>query len=153
MDLDLLCAKKNCGKNRRAALQGLKRKKWYEKHLTYVDHAIETTRFACKNKEMIKVNDLIKGITLEADGTEDMSGKPYMSVNQEGEFKEDERLAELEGLKKSLNESLLEASRVEDRVHPSLALSSASPSSPGIMEEDEVENDLEYLRRWANESL
>lgn len=117
---------------------------------------------------------------------------------------QDELLAELERLKKALDESLLEASRKEDKVHPSPVTSSASPSRPGkkylcpffsqqrslviqlgiltlllfcftkgAMEEDEVENevedgvqdgaedkdedddeeDLEYLRRWASESL
>ncbi|KAM4734615.1 charged multivesicular body protein 4c-like [Anableps anableps] len=152
MNLDLLCAKKNCGQNRKGALQVLRRK-WFEKHLKYVDHAVKTTRFACKNKEMMEVNDLIKEITLDDDVNDDVSASLYMSVNQKVQFAEDELLVELERLKNSLTESLLEASRIEDKAHPSPALSSAPSSHPDIMEEDEVEDDLEYLRRWASESL
>ncbi|XP_043980265.1 charged multivesicular body protein 4b-like [Gambusia affinis] len=175
MDLDLLCAKKHCGPNRRAALHALRRKRWYEKHQRYVDHAVKATRSASKNKEMTEVSNMIKGIKLEDDMTE-ASGNLYKSASQEleqVEFVEDELLAELERLKKALDESLLEASRKEDKVHPSPVTSSASPSRPGAMEEDEVENevedgaqdgtedededddeeDLEYLRRWASESL
>lgn len=153
MDLELLCAKKNCGQNRRACLQGLRRKKWYEKQRKYVDNAVKATRFTFKNKEMMEVGDLIRAITLENDVTEDVSGNCYTSVTQKVEFAEDELLVELERLKKSNKENILEASRREDRVYPSPALSSTSPSSPGITEEDEVEDDLEYLRRWASESL
>ncbi|XP_008410028.1 charged multivesicular body protein 4b-like [Poecilia reticulata] len=177
MDLDLLCAKKHCGPNRRAALHALRRKRWYEKHQRYVDHAVQATRAASKNKEMTEVNNMIKGIKLEDDMSE-VSGNLYKSENQEVEqveFVEDELLAELERLKKTLDESLLEASRKEDKVYPSPVLSSASPSHPGTMEEDESESevedgvqdgaedkddeddddeeDLEYLRRWASESL
>ncbi|XP_007573095.1 charged multivesicular body protein 4b-like [Poecilia formosa] len=176
MDLDLLCAKKHCGPNRRAALHALRRKRWYEKHQRYVDHAVQATRAASKNKEMTEVNNMIKGIKLEDDMSK-VSGNLYKSENQEVEqveFVEDELLAELERLKKTLDESLLEARRKEDKVYPSPVLSSASPSHPGAMEEDEVESevedgvqgaedkdedddddeeDLEYLRRWASESL
>ncbi|XP_012723009.2 charged multivesicular body protein 4b [Fundulus heteroclitus] len=153
MNLDHLSAKRNSVNNRRASLQALRKKKWYEKHPNDVDRAGLAANFTCKNKEMIEINDLMKGIALEEEVTEDVSASLYMSVNQEVAFHEDELLAELEKLKKSLDESLLEAGSIEDRVQTSPPLSSASTSAPGITEEDEVEEALEYLRRWANDSL
>ncbi|KAM4573437.1 charged multivesicular body protein 4b-like [Odontesthes bonariensis] len=150
IDQELLTAKKNSIKNRRVALQALRRKKWCEKHLKHIDCAFRAMRSAHEHIETFnKVTDLIKDIPKEEDVTSDMSDDLFSSVNQEVEFDEDELLAELERLEKSLDQSFFEVDGTDDRVH----FSTVSPSHPAKTEEEEVEDDLEYLLRWANESL
>ncbi|XP_054475587.1 charged multivesicular body protein 4b-like [Anoplopoma fimbria] len=152
IDQELLLAKKNSITNRRAALQALKRKKWYEKHLKYVDCAVKAVRSAHEHIDVVnKVNNLIKDITEEHGLTQDMSDTLHTSVSLGVEFDEDELLAELERLEKSLDESLFEGDRSEDRVPCPKASSTPSPPQPAETEEDELEDDFEYLRRWANE--
>ncbi|XP_045892156.1 charged multivesicular body protein 4b-like [Micropterus dolomieu] len=151
IDQELLFAKKNSRKNRRVALLALRRKKWYEKHLKYIDCAYKALRSAHEHIDIVnKVTELIKDIT-EEDVTEDMSDTLYTSVSFGVEFDEDELLAELKRLEKNLDESLFEKDRTEEIMPCSKVTSTASPSRPAKTEEDEVEDDLEYLRRWADE--
>nr|XP_046251356.1 charged multivesicular body protein 4c-like isoform X2 [Scatophagus argus] len=143
IDQELLFAMKNSRKNRRGALQALRRKKWYEKHLKYIDCAVKAMRSAHEHTDIInKVNDLIKDLTEEKDPTQDLSEALYTSVGFGVEFDENEMLAELQKLEKNLDKSLFEKDRIEEKV-----------SCPTKTEEDEVEDDLEYLRRWVNEPL
>ncbi|XP_037834212.1 charged multivesicular body protein 4b-like [Kryptolebias marmoratus] len=94
IDQELLCAKKNCRKNRRAALQALRRKKWCEKHLNHVDCSSEAMRSAHEHacSEIInKVNDLMKEIMEEEEEEEEEAAASLISsVSQKVEF--DERL-------------------------------------------------------------
>ncbi|XP_024138373.1 charged multivesicular body protein 4b [Oryzias melastigma] len=89
-----------------------------------------------------KMNELIKDSlqTEDADGSDDL----YSPVNEGEEFDESVLLEELEKLEKSLDESLFEADRKEQEV---LA---ASPSNHAKLEEEDIAEDLEYLRQWAN---
>ncbi|XP_026221959.1 charged multivesicular body protein 4b-like isoform X2 [Anabas testudineus] len=153
IDQELLFAKKNCRTNRRVALQALRRKKWYEKHLKYIDCAVKAVRSAHEHIDIVnKVNDLFKDITEEQDVAQDVSDTFYTSVGFAVEFDEEELLAELERLEKNMDDTLFE-DRIEEIV-PCLQVSStASPSHPAKTEEDEVEDELDYLRRWANETL
>ncbi|XP_029290202.1 charged multivesicular body protein 4b-like isoform X2 [Cottoperca gobio] len=152
IDQELLIAKNNSRKNRKA-LQALRRKKWYEKHLKYTDCAVKAMRSTHEHINVVnKVNDLIKDITEEHDLTQDMSDTLHTSVSFGVEFDEDELLAELEWLEKNLDESLFEKNRMEQRVLCPKVLSTASPSQTAKTEEDDIEDDLEYLRHWASVS-
>ncbi|XP_059191743.1 charged multivesicular body protein 4b-like isoform X2 [Centropristis striata] len=146
IDDELLFAKTNSRKNRRGALQALRRKKWYEKHLKYIDCAVKSMRDVVN-----KMNDLIKDITEEHDLTQDMSDSLHTCVGFGVEFDEDELLTELERLENNLDESLFEADVTEDRVPCPKLSSTASAPQPANTEEDEIEDGLEYLRRWAIE--
>ncbi|XP_013889210.1 charged multivesicular body protein 4c [Austrofundulus limnaeus] len=95
--------------------------------------------------EMINVvHDLTNDITEK----EDVLNSHNLSVKQKVEFDEDELVAEPEKLERSQDENLFEEDG--DVSHP--VLLAASASHPAKME-DEDEDDLEYLRRWAEESL
>ncbi|XP_039989475.1 charged multivesicular body protein 4b-like isoform X2 [Xiphias gladius] len=131
IELELLFAKKNSRKNRRVALQALRRKKWYEKHLKYIDCVVQAMRSTHEHKYNVnKVNDLIKDIE-KRDVTQDMSDTIYTSVSFGVEFDEDELLAELDRLGKNLDENFFEKDRVGERVPCPNVLSTASLSSPG----------------------
>ncbi|XP_070686693.1 charged multivesicular body protein 4b-like [Pempheris klunzingeri] len=131
IDQELLFIKKHSRKNRRVALQALRRKKWYEKHLKYIECAFNAMRSAHENIDLINnVNDLIKDIPEEQDGAQDTSDTLGTSVSFGVEFDEDELLAELERLEKNLDESLLENDRMEERGPCPIVSSTASPSLP-----------------------
>ncbi|XP_032378356.1 charged multivesicular body protein 4b-like isoform X2 [Etheostoma spectabile] len=141
---ELLVAKKNSIRNRRVALQALRRKKYHEKHIKYIDCALKAMR-----EILNKMNDLIKDITEEHDPTLDMSDTLHTSGSLGVEFDENELLAELERLVSNLDPSVFEKYNTEDKL-PFFRVSTASPSQPAKTDEDEIEDDLEYLRRWAN---
>ncbi|XP_034734584.1 charged multivesicular body protein 4c-like isoform X2 [Etheostoma cragini] len=145
IDHELLIAKKNSIRNRRVALQALRRKKCHEKHIKYIDCALKAMRDILN-----EMNDLIKDITEEHDPTLDMSDTLHTSGSLGVEFDEDELLAELERLVTNLDPSVFEKDNTEDKVPFFNVLSTASPSQPAKTDEDEIEDDLEYLRRWAN---
>ncbi|XP_041852604.1 charged multivesicular body protein 4b-like [Melanotaenia boesemani] len=148
IDLELLNVKKNI-KNRRVALQALRRKKWYEKHLKLINCAVKAMKSAHEHIETFnKVNDLIKDIPKEEAAAQDMSINLLSSINQEVEFDEDDLLAELERLEKSLDENFSDADTADGVVR-----CSTSPPQPSEIEEDEIEDALEYLRRWANDQI
>ncbi|XP_044212259.1 charged multivesicular body protein 4b-like [Thunnus albacares] len=154
IDQELLFAKKNSRKNRRVALQALRKKKRYEKHVKYIDCAVKAMRSAHEHMDILnKVNDLIKDITEEHEGTQDMSDTLYTSASFGVEFDEDELQAELERLERSLDESVFETDRMDEQLSCPKVSSTASPSQPAMTEEDEIEDALDRLRRWANEPL
>ncbi|XP_034542505.1 charged multivesicular body protein 4b-like isoform X2 [Notolabrus celidotus] len=134
---ELQLAKTNSRKNRPVALQALRRKKWYEKHLTYTDCAIKAVRAAHEDKNVVnKVNDLMKDFTDEQADSLNMSDSLYTAVSFGLEFNEDELLAELERLEKNLDESFVEKDSKEDRVCYPEDSSSASSSPPGRKHDD-----------------
>ncbi|XP_030587857.1 charged multivesicular body protein 4b-like [Archocentrus centrarchus] len=154
-----LFAKKNSTKSRRVALQALRRKKQCEKHIKYIDCAVKAMRSIHEHIEIInKVTDLLKDITEEQDVTGDKLDSVYTPVGFDGEFDEDELLAELEKLERNLDENLFEADGSEDGVLCPKVLTSAPPSHPGfcreiinkvndlmkdIMEEQDVTEDMQ----------
>ncbi|KAK5868022.1 hypothetical protein PBY51_012469 [Eleginops maclovinus] len=146
VDQEFLFAKNNSRKNRRAALQALRRKKWYEKHLKYIDCAVKAMKSAHAHLEIVnKLNDVMKNITEEPDLTQDISETLLSSAGFEVEFDEDELLAELQRLEMSVDESVLNKDKTEKRLS-----STASPSQPAMTEEEDIEGDLERLRSWAS---
>ncbi|XP_029378443.1 charged multivesicular body protein 4b-like [Echeneis naucrates] len=148
IEQEILFAKKNSRSNRRA-LQALRRKMWYEKHLSSIECAVSAI-----GDVVYKVNNLIRDITEAQDVTRDMSGTFYTSLNFPVEFNEvqEELMAELERLEKYMDiECIFEKNLAEGKVPCTKLLSPASLPPPAKMEEDELEEDLEYLRYWANE--
>ncbi|KAJ4938593.1 hypothetical protein JOQ06_003206 [Pogonophryne albipinna] len=146
IDQEFLFAKTNSRKNRRGALQALKRKRWYEKHLKNIDCAVKAMRSAHEHMEIVnKLNDVMKEITEEHDLTQDMTETLVSSAGFEVEFDEEELLAELQRLENSLDESVFNKDAAERRLP-----SSASPSQPAMTEEEDIEGDLERLRCWAS---
>ncbi|KAI4823397.1 hypothetical protein KUCAC02_011981 [Chaenocephalus aceratus] len=140
IDQEFLFAQTNSRKNRRGALQALKRKRWYEKHLKNIDCAVKAMR------EIVnKLNDAMKEITEEHDLTQDMTETLLSSAGFEVEFDEEELLTELQRLENSLDESVFNKDAAERRLP-----SSASPSQPAMTEEEDIEGDLERLRCWAS---
>ncbi|XP_065812682.1 charged multivesicular body protein 4b-like [Labrus bergylta] len=116
-------------KNRKVALQALRRKKWYEKHLKNIDSALKAITSAHEHIDIvIKMDDLMKDFKEEPADTLDMSDNLHTSVSLGLEFDEGELLAELERLEKNLAESLAESR--EERVSCQRELSTASPSNP-----------------------
>ncbi|XP_023139073.1 charged multivesicular body protein 4b-like [Amphiprion ocellaris] len=149
IEQELLFTKKNSRTNRKLALEALMRKMRHEKQLEITDCALTAMTAAQKNIEFVhKVTDLMK----EHHVTEDIPDSICSSAGMEVEFDEDVLLAELEKLQENLDESLFEMDGKEDRVS-SLQLSTESPSSPAEMDEEEIEEQLEYLQRWAREPL
>ncbi|XP_039663903.1 charged multivesicular body protein 4b-like isoform X2 [Perca fluviatilis] len=131
IDQELQVAKKNSIRNRRVALQALRRKKCHEKHIKYIDCALKAMRSAHENIDILnEMNDLIKDIPEEHDPTLDMSDTLHTSGSLGVEFDEDELLAELERLVKNLDPSLFEKDKTKERVPFFKVLSLTSPSQP-----------------------
>ncbi|KAE8295771.1 Charged multivesicular body protein 4b Chromatin-modifying protein 4b [Larimichthys crocea] len=155
IEQELLLVKNTCRTNRRVALQALRRKKWYEKHLKNIDCAFKAMRSAHEHIDYInKVNELMKDIAEQDSKDPDMSDGIDTSKSFGVEFDEDELLAELERLEKSLDENLFESDGMEERVQCTEVPPTALPSQPAeaaVDEDEDLEKDLEYLRRWMNE--
>ncbi|XP_063333934.1 charged multivesicular body protein 4b-like [Pelmatolapia mariae] len=129
-------AKKNSTINRRAALQALRRKKFYEKHINYIDCALKAMRAIYEHIEIInKVSDLMKDIAEEEDETGGMLESLCTPVGFEGEFNEDELLAELEKLEKNVDENLFEADKAEEGNPCPKVLTTTLPSHRGFCRE------------------
>ncbi|XP_041652306.1 charged multivesicular body protein 4b-like [Cheilinus undulatus] len=153
IEQELQFIKTTSRKDRRVALQALKRKKWYEKHLKYIDSAIKAITSVYEHIDMVnKLDDLMKDFKDEHTEILEMSDCLYTSLSLGLESAEGELLAELERLEKNLDQSLAEKENMEEKVSCSEESSTASPSLPAKTEEDEVDDQLEYLRRWANDS-
>lgn len=145
---ELQTARTNCRKNRRVALHALRRKRWCEKQLKYIDCAIKAIKSAHENISFLsKVNDLIKDFDSEDAETVNMSDCLYASMSVELNFDEDELLAELKRLETNQDMSLVENDIKEKRVTRSEELSTAESDSG----DEEVEDQLDYLRRWIND--
>ncbi|KAG5838967.1 charged multivesicular body protein 4b-like [Anguilla rostrata] len=180
IDQELLIAKKNGTKNKRAALLALKRKKRYEKQLFQIDGTLSTIEFqrdalenANTNTEVLKnmgfasealkhahdhmdidkVDDLMQDITEQQELAQEISDAISKPVGFGEEFDEDELLAELEELEQEeLDKNLLEIRGTEDVPLPSVP-SSSLPSRPAKKKEEEDEDDMKDLERWAMEAM
>ncbi|XP_070758732.1 charged multivesicular body protein 4b isoform X2 [Enoplosus armatus] len=179
IDQELLTAKKNGTKNKRAALQALKRKKRYEKQLAQIDGTLSTIEFqrealenantntevlknmgfaakamkaAHENMDIDKVDDLMADITEQQEVAQEISDVISRPIGFGDEFDEDELMAELEELEQEeLDQNLLEIEGTEDVPLPSVP-STSLPSRPGIIskkKEEEDEDDMADLEAWA----
>ncbi|KAM9342163.1 charged multivesicular body protein 4b-like [Pholidichthys leucotaenia] len=174
IDQELLTAKKHGTKNKRVALQALKRKKRYEKQLAQIDGTLSTIEFqrealenANTNTEVLKnmgfaakamkkahenmnidqVDDLMQDITEQQELAQEISDAISKPVGFGEDFDEDELLAELDELEQEeLDKNLLDIEGPETTPLPNVP-STSLPSKPAKKEEDE--DDMEDLQRWA----
>uniref|UniRef100_A0A8C9S2N6 Charged multivesicular body protein 4b-like n=2 Tax=Scleropages formosus TaxID=113540 RepID=A0A8C9S2N6_SCLFO len=159
IEQELLTAKKNGTKNKRAALQALKRKKRYEKQLAQIDGTLSTIEFqrealenantntevlknmgfaakamkaAHENMDIDKVDELMQDITEQQEQAQEISDAISKPVGFGEEFDEDELMAELEELEQEeLDRNLLEIGDSENVPLPSVP-STSLPSRPGM---------------------
>lgn len=175
IDQELMTAKKNGTKNKRAALQALKRKKRYEKQLAQIDGTLSTIEFqrealenantntevlknmsvaakamkaAHENMDIDKVDDLMAEITEQQEVAQEISDVISRPVGFGEDYDEDELMAELEELEQEeLDKNLLDIQGVEDSL-PSVP-STSLPSKPAKKKEEEDEDDMADLEAWA----
>ncbi|GAA6216955.1 charged multivesicular body protein 4b [Lates japonicus] len=176
IDQELITAKKNGTKNKRAALQALKRKKRYEKQLAQIDGTLSTIEFqrealenantntevlknmgyaakamkaAHENMDIDKVDDLMAEITEQQEVAQEISDVISRPVGFGEDYDEDELMAELEELEQEeLDKNLLEIEGTEDVPLPSVP-STSLPSRPAKKKEEEDEEDMADLEAWA----
>uniref|UniRef100_A0A3Q0TEK4 Charged multivesicular body protein 4Bb n=1 Tax=Amphilophus citrinellus TaxID=61819 RepID=A0A3Q0TEK4_AMPCI len=158
IEQELQTAKKNGTKNKRAALQALKRKKRYEKQLEQIDGTLSTIEFqrealenantntevlknmgfaakamksAHENMDIDKVDELMQDITEQQELAQEISDAISKPVGFGEEFDEDELLAELDELEQEeLDKNLLEIGGPETTPLPNVP-STSLPSRPG----------------------
>ncbi|XP_041638897.1 charged multivesicular body protein 4b [Cheilinus undulatus] len=176
IDQELMTAKKNGTKNKRAALQALKRKKRYEKQLAQIDGTLSTIEFqrealenantntevlknmgyaakamkaAHENMDIDKVDDLMAEITEQQEVAQEISDVISRPVGFGEDYDEDELMAELEELEQEeLDQNLLEIEGPADVPLPSVP-STSLPSRPAKKKEEEDEADMADLEAWA----
>ncbi|XP_076012851.1 charged multivesicular body protein 4b [Genypterus blacodes] len=176
IEQELLTAKKNGTKNKRAALQALKRKKRYEKQLTQIDGTLSTIEFqrealenantntevlknmgyaaeamkaAHENMDIDKVDDLMDDIREQQEVAQEISDAVCRPIGFGEEYDEDDLLAELEELEQEeLDKDLLEIGGSQDVPLPSVP-STSLPSRPAKKKEEEDDDDMADLEAWA----
>ncbi|XP_070709134.1 charged multivesicular body protein 4c [Pempheris klunzingeri] len=174
IEQEIMVAKKNGTKNKRAALQALKRKKRLEQQLTQIDGTLSTIEFqrealenshtntevlknmgfAAKamkkvheNMDLNKIDDLMQDITEQQDVAQEINdaiSRPFGET-----FDEDELLAELAELEQEdLEESMKGMGRLPSV--PSSKLPSARPSQRATTKKRvEDDDDMQMLASWA----
>lgn len=175
IDQELLTAKKNGTKNKRAALQALKRKKRYQQQLAQIDGTLSTIEFqrealenantntevlknmgfaadamkvAHQNMDIDKVDDLMDNIREQQEVAQEISDAISRPIGFGEQFDEDDLLAELEELEQEeLDKNLLEIEGKEDVPLPSVP-STSLPSRPAKKKEEDDE-DMADLEAWA----
>ncbi|XP_053571138.1 charged multivesicular body protein 4c [Bombina bombina] len=172
IEQELATAKKHGTKNKRAALQALKRKKRLEKQLTQIDGTLSTIEFqrealenshtntevlknmgyaanamktVHKNMDLDKIDELMHDIHEQQDVAQEISEAISRPVGFGEEFDEDELLAELEELEQEdLNQQM---SNVTLPSVPSSKLPSRPVSTRKKVEDDD---DMNMLAAWAS---
>lgn len=174
IEQEIMIAKKNGTKNKRAALQALKRKKRLEQQLTQIDGTLSTIEFqrealenshtntevlknmgyAAKamkqvhdNMDIDKIDDLMGDITEQQDVAREISEAISRSTGEE--FDEDELMAELAELEQEdLEESMNSMGGLPSV--PSSKLLSARPSHRATTKKRvEDDDDMRMLASWA----
>lgn len=172
IEQELATAKKHGTKNKRAALQALKRKKRFEKQLVQIDGTLSTIEFqrealenshtntevlknmgyAAKamkavheNMDLDKIDSLMQDITEQQEVAQEISDAISRPVGFGEEFEEDELLAELEELEQE------ELNRHMENVRLPSVPSTSLPSRPASSRKRaEDEDDLKHLAAWAS---
>ncbi|XP_064610726.1 charged multivesicular body protein 4b-like [Liolophura sinensis] len=175
IEAEIAIAKKNGVKNKRAALQALKRKKRYEKQLQQIDGTLSTIEFqrealenastnaevlnvmgtaaralrgAHNNMDVDKVHDLMDDVQEQQEIAQEISEAISNPVGFQ-DVDDDELLAELEELEQEeLDKVLLEVNPVGDQL-PSVPDTEpvAARSAPPKQQEDD---EMAQLAAWAN---
>uniref|UniRef100_A0A3Q3WZP1 Charged multivesicular body protein 4B n=1 Tax=Mola mola TaxID=94237 RepID=A0A3Q3WZP1_MOLML len=177
IDQELATAKKNGTRNKRAALQALKRKKRYEQQLSQIDGTLSTIEFqrealenANTNTEVLKnmgfaakamknahekigidnVDDLMADIAEQQEVAQEISDAISRPFGAGVDYDEDELLAELEEMEQEeLDKDLLEVEGPATVPLPSVP-STSLPSRPAKKKEEEEDEDgMADLQAWA----
>ncbi|XP_051950209.1 charged multivesicular body protein 4c-like [Xyrauchen texanus] len=177
IEAELSTAKKNGTKNKRAALQALKRKKRYEKQLAQIDGTLSTIEFqrealenantntevlknmgfaakamktAHENMDIDKVDDLMQDITEQQELAQEISDAISRPVGFGDEFDEEELEAELEELEQEeMDKNMLEITGTGDLPLPSVPSNPLPQKTVQKKREEEDEDDMEDLKAWA----
>lgn len=177
IDQELMTAKKNGTKNKRVALQALKRKKRYEEQLNRIDGTLSTIEFqrealenANTNTEVLKnmglaakamkkthenigvesIDDLMADIAEQHEVAQEISDTISRPIGPGIDYDEDELLAELEEMEQEeLDKNLLEVEGPSSVPLPNVP-STSLPSRPAAKKkEEEDEDDMADLQAWA----
>ncbi|XP_054841042.1 charged multivesicular body protein 4c [Eublepharis macularius] len=167
---ELAVARKHGTRDKRAALQALKRKKRYEKQLSQIDGTLSTIEFqrealenshtntevfknmgyaaqamkkVHENMDLDKIDDMMQDITEQQDIAQEITEALTRKVGDD--FDEDELLAELEELEQEeLNNKM---TNVRLPSVPATPLPSQPASSKKRVEDDD---DMKQLAAWAS---
>ncbi|XP_035679080.1 charged multivesicular body protein 4c-like [Branchiostoma floridae] len=171
---ELAIAKKNGTKNKRVALQALKRKKRYEKQLTQIDGTLSTIEFqrealenANTNTEVLKtmgyaakalkaahqhldvdqVDDLMADIQEQQDIAQEISDAISKPVGFGEDVDEDDLMAELEELEQEeLDEKLLDINAPSEEL-PSVPGHKIPAAQAAVADDDD---EMKELAAWAS---
>lgn len=174
VEQELATAKKNGTKNKRVALQALKRKKRYEKQLQQIDGTLTTIEYqrealenANTNTEVLKimgyaakalknahemdvdqVHDLMDEVQEQQEIANEISEAISNPVGFDRDFDEDELSKELEELEQEeLDEQLLAVGpSATELPNPPVA----EPSRPAPKHVEEEDEDMKELAAWAS---
>ncbi|KAK2193602.1 hypothetical protein NP493_11g07038 [Ridgeia piscesae] len=176
IEQELSIARKNGTKNKRVALQALKRKKRYEKQLTQIDGTLSTIEFqrealensstntevlkvmgdaakalktAHKNMDVDDVHDLMDEVAEQQEIANEISEAISSPVGFGQDVDEDDLLAELEELEQeALDEQLLEVGPAAAAELPSVP--TAEPVAPRTEKAKAEEDEMKELAQWAS---
>jgi len=178
IDTEVAAAKKAGTKNKRVALQHLKRKKRYEKQLTDIDGTLSTVEFqlealqnAQSNKQVLdsmkvgasalkkahgnmsadQVHDMMDDISEQQEISQEINEALAGGMGAQFDVDEDDLMAELEELEQEeLDENLLDVDVTHDELPdvPSQQLPSLSDKSKSKASTEDDE--LAQLEMWAN---
>lgn len=174
IEQELMIAKKHGTKNKRAALQALKRKKRLEQQLTQIDGTLSTIEFqrealenshtntevlknmgfAAKamkkvheNMDLDKIDDLMQDITEQQDVAQEISNAISGPFGET--FDEDELMAELEELEQEALEDNMKSMGGLPSVPSSRLPSAPSGHRATTKKRVEEEDDMRMLASWA----
>ncbi|CAB1336253.1 unnamed protein product [Coregonus sp. 'balchen'] len=172
IDQELITAKKNGTKNKRVVFmtqaydviidgtlstiefqrEALENANTNTEVLKNMGFAAKAMKSAHENMDIDKVDDLMQDITEQQELAQEISDAISKPVGFGDEFDEDELLAELDELEQEeLDKNLLEIGGTENVPLPNVP-STSLPSRPAKKKEDEDEDDMEDLQRWAMEA-
>lgn len=177
VDSELATAKKHGTKNKRVALQALKRKKRYEKQLQQIDGTLSTIEFqreclenastntevlkamgsaakalkkAHNNMDVDKVHDLMDDVAEQQEIANEISDAISNPVGFNADMDEDELMAELEEMEQEeLDEKLLDVGPMADDL-PSVPTSEPAGSRKVTVAATEDDDELKELEAWAS---
>ncbi|XP_033754250.1 charged multivesicular body protein 4b-like isoform X2 [Pecten maximus] len=175
IDGELATAKKNGTKNKRVAIQALKRKKRYEKQLTNIDGTLSTIEFqrealenastntevlkvmgvaakamkgAHKNLDVDQVHNMMDEVADQQEVANEISEAISNPVGFGEDVDEDDLLAELEELEQEdLDEQLLNVGPIMDDL-PSVPTQEPKHKKKTAQPEDD--DDMKELAAWAS---
>ncbi|XP_056155648.1 charged multivesicular body protein 4c [Lampris incognitus] len=173
IEQEIMTAKRHGTKNKRAALQALKRKKRFEQQLTQIDGTLSTIEFqrealenshtntevlknmgfAAKaikgvhqNMDLDKIDSLMQDITDQQEVAQEICNAISQPFGET--FDEDELLAELAELEQEdLEESMKNMGRLPSA--PTSKLPSARPSQRATSKKFEDDDDMKMLASWG----